>query len=246
MGAGVWGARRAGRAWSCPSTAPSWSWTPSTPTRRAACAGTSTGSQPSTSSTSTVSVPGPGCAGGQARELAPGLDSPGGWGCRVGALLGSWAGASGSGDGSVQRRPRGRLGVLSVGKSSCTARAPLPCRCQADPSPVREPAEAGWAHGAVPGPPALPSRQLHRWGEGLPRGPACLLPLQTKTGAQEAQQAGKSPPLDGPEALGSPKAAESMSLKQGLGAGQGGARRSGALNLLGLAEGTGHLRLPLL
>lgn len=35
-------------------------------------------------------------------------------------------------------------------------------RCQADPSTVWESAEAGWAHRAMPGPPAFPSQQLHR------------------------------------------------------------------------------------
>lgn len=40
-----------------PSSAPSWSWTPSTPTRHVVCAGTSTGSRLSTSSTPLVSVP---------------------------------------------------------------------------------------------------------------------------------------------------------------------------------------------
>ena len=53
---GGWGPCRARRSWSCPSPAPSWSWTPGTPTRPAACAGTSTGSRPSTSSMPTVSA----------------------------------------------------------------------------------------------------------------------------------------------------------------------------------------------
>lgn len=45
---------------------------------------------------------------------------------------------------------------------------PSPSRRQADASAVREPAEAGRAHGAVPGPPAQPGRQLHRRGEPCP------------------------------------------------------------------------------
>lgn len=58
---------QARRGWSCPSPACSWSWTLSMPTRRAASAGTSTGSRPSMSSMPTVSAARVGGAGSQVR-----------------------------------------------------------------------------------------------------------------------------------------------------------------------------------
>lgn len=170
------GSCQAGRGWSCPSPVPSWSWTPSMPTRRAAYVGTSTGCRPSMSSTPTVSAArGQGVAEGW---TVPGRLGRAEWGV---ASSGPWAESKSEWTQcSTQQCPQEVSGVLAwagvpLAATPRTAprapqhphRAPLLHRHQADPSTVREPAEAGRAHGAVPGPPALPSRQLHRRGERL-------------------------------------------------------------------------------
>lgn len=62
--------------------------------------------------------------------------------------------------------------VPQAGGPQCAPHQASPAhRCQADPCAVRESAEAGRAHRAVPGSPAFPSQQLHRQGEPMAPAP---------------------------------------------------------------------------